>query len=179
MALDAEDVAAIEAMIERSARRSTAGGLRIMATNLRSEGEVLVGRSRMLDELADAIEDGRADIPDRGVRLRIVEEPLEPVEADVEEPPAASALVGIEVHDHQGHEVFTAPDGEELSPQMDEWLDSFDPRVKLSPHFVQAVNEAAAAGRDADGVTAVLVYDRVRELHQVNPEKEAGDDGDR
>jgi hypothetical protein len=74
----------------------------------------------------------------------------------------AGVLQAIEVGDDGGYN--TVAEEEFISDEMVDWLDLFDDRLRQSPHFVAAVNEAAAAGRETDEETAALVADRVREL---------------
>lgn len=92
------------------------------------------------------------DVVDAGV---IDESP-----AEEEHAPAQA----IEAKSYGNSEVFVALGEEELSPAMLKFLDRFDDRIKASPHFMAAINEAAAAGRELDDETARLVGERVREL---------------
>lgn len=59
---------------------------------------------------------------------------------------------------------LTPLSSEGFTPEMVEWLDKFDDRIEGSPHFVQAVNEAAANEMIADDVSARIVAQRVQEL---------------
>lgn len=60
----------------------------------------------------------------------------------------------------------SAPDATFFHAHMVAWLDRFDDRLASSPHFVQAVNEAAANEMVTDEVAARLVAQRVAELSE-------------
>lgn len=75
---------------------------------------------------------------------------------------AAGLLQAIEAGDDGGYN--TVGEEEFISDEMVDWLDLFDDRLRSSPYFVAAVNEAAAAGRETDEETGVLVGERVREM---------------
>lgn len=73
--------------------------------------------------------------------------------------------------DQQG--VLQPVEGDGFSPEMGAWLDMFDDRIEGSPHFVEAVNEAAANEMVADEVAGRLVAQRVHELREAQAKRDA------
>jgi hypothetical protein len=144
-AQDHADASAYEA-----AKLGSAAAIRMTATMLRSQAEFLTMQARTFEGIADDFEKGRVPLPKAAPELRMVMHD-EPIDADREDVPAGYVEAG--------------GDGQEgLSETMRGFLDLFDDRLRRSPYFWPAVNEAAAAERRADEDTARLVADRIREL---------------
>jgi hypothetical protein len=73
-----------------------------------------------------------------------------------------------------GGEWFVTEDGTSMSGAMVAFLDLFDDRLRSLPTFIEAIREAADAGRLADEDTARIVAARARELHEM-PRQAVGD----
>lgn len=132
----------------------------------------LVGESQMADSIEYTSELGAlayrfADL------LEDESGAVEKVAGDDEGP--AGVLQAIEVGGDGGYN--TVGENEFISDEMVDWLDLFDDRLKGSPHFVAAVNEAAAAGRYTDEETAQLVGARVKEMQAQAEAASAADRG--
>lgn len=149
-------------------RMAYAGALRMIATTLRSQAELLQVQARTLDDTAEATEAGLAPLPDRPVRLQVVdwEGPEMPADADVEPEDEEPAPVESITKDADGVFVL-ARDGGPVGAGMAEWLDRFDDRVRALDEFEEAVDEAAAAGLPLDEDTALKVGRRARELFEM------------
>lgn len=156
---EADDLRVVMAEVVDSARRAAAAGaaaaMRMQATSLRSTAELFVSQARTLDAFADDVEAGRADLPRMPVRLSVVPLDDAPEVPVVDEPDVPEGTLCALVVD----ELF-----EGLSSEMIEWIDLFDDRLRESPFFVEAVNEAADAGCVLGEDTARVVAARIREL---------------
>ena len=149
-----------EKLIDDRVREGVAMALEAVATAL--EGG-LGGQdaAALLRGVADGVMDRSAPVSAAPMKLSIA--PLDgsapaPAEGEPDEefPVLRLATEG---------DVFLLADGSELTPAMLEWLDEFDDRIRLSPHFTDAVNEAAEAGLTLNSnATAQMVADRVGEL---------------
>jgi hypothetical protein len=178
MALDPEDVQALDARTEAACRAAVAGSLRMQAMTLRSQADLSMSMARTLDAQADAIDDGSAPVPIRPVALAVV--PLEP-EAPAEPEPEPGLLQAIEAAEFGSAGIFVPVTWDEFTPEMAAFFDLFDDRLKMSPHFVTAVNEAERAGRRIEHETAELIAARVAELRDAAARSETqkgGGDGD-
>lgn len=183
MALEPEDVKVLQRMIDDGARRSCAGAIRVVAHLERDQAAQLA-----LLELAEGVQAGNVPIP--GGELRAVLVPEEAAEqyldvlAEQARSPVASgredegedageARAVLKLGQREDGKIYMAgEDGRPLNGwhvYMADWVDLFDDRLRRSPHFVAAVNEAAEGGRLANDDTARLVAERIREL------SEAGD----
>lgn len=138
-----------DAAAHTAAKLGAAAAIRMQATMLRSQAEFLTMQARTFEGIADDFEKGSVPLPKAAPELRMVLHD-EPEPADGEDTPAGF--------------VEAVPEGAEPSESMRGFLDLFDDRIRRSPHFWPAVNEAAAAERRADDDTARIVADRVREL---------------
>lgn len=164
MTLDPEDVKALDERIEHRERAGFAGALRMQAMVLRTQADLSASMARTLDAQADAIEDGREELPVRPVRMTVVQDDPEPEEVEPERDPLL--VMPVKLGSFGGDDNVLLPrDVDTFTPAMLEFLQLFDDRLRMSPHFVQAVNEAADevwwAGRDA----ARWVQQRVYVLH--------------
>lgn len=174
MALEPEDVKVLQRMIDDGARRSCAGAIRVVAHLERDQAAQLA-----LLELAEGVQAGNLPIPGGELRAVLVPEEAadgyldtlaeqerepegQPGEEQEEKKPLRRLVTGDvgEVYMDDGH----GQPGSGWHLYMAEWVDLFDDRLRNSPHFVTAVNEAVEEGRPADQDTARMVADRVREL---------------
>lgn len=163
MSLDHADLAAIDARVDGLVRAGVASAVRLQAAALRSSASLMASEARTLEDTADAIEAGRMDPPARAVQLAVV-----PLEDDApEEPDEPDTLQTLMAGSFGNAATLEPRDADELSPAMAEWLDRFDDRLRMSPRFVDAVNEAADADRVANEDTARMVAARVRELEAI------------
>jgi len=158
--LDPEDVRALDERIDASARAVLAGALRMQATTLRTQADLAVSMARTLDAQADAIEAGREPLPTSPVRMVVV--PEEP-EEDVEPERNPLLVMPVKLGSYGTVDGVLLPrDGDEFTPAMVEFLGLFDDRLRMSPYFVQAINEAADevwwAGSDAARWVQQRVY---------------------
>lgn len=163
--------AAVAKGMAEASRLGAAAAMRMQATSLRSLADLYAQQARLMDSFANDVESGVVPLPACPVRLVVA--PLdndEPVDGGEVEPDAVQATEARMVGNAH---VLTGFDGGELSAPMIAWLDEFDDRVKMSRHFVQAVNEAAASGLAANMDTAELVAERVRELAAARNEAES------
>lgn len=170
--LEPDEVAAVDARIEVMARAAVAGGLRLQAMSLRSCGELLTAQARTLDDQADAIEAGDLDPPEMPVRLQVV-----PVDDVAKQQPEPGAVEQVEESTFGSSQILVPADGGEFSKEMAGFLGMFDDRLRMSPHFPTAINEAAAAGHRISEHTAGLVRDRVYELRDAAASATGGDRG--
>lgn len=161
MTLDHADLAAIDARVDALVRAGVASAVRLQAAALRSSASLMASEARALEDTADAIEAGRMDPPARSVQLAVV-----PLDDEEESEDEWHGLQRIEPGAVGNAQVLHAADGEELSAPMWAWIDEFDDRFKMSAYFVEAVNEAAEAGREISDKTGQLVAARVRELEE-------------
>lgn len=157
--LEPDDVTAIDARIEGMARAATAGTLRFQAMSLRSLGELLAAQAKMLDDQADAIESGEIDPPSMPMRLQVV--PVDGTKADEPEPEPA-VVVKLKEAGLGSSKILLPMDDDVFSTEMAGFLGMFDDRLRMSPFFVTAVNEAA--GMPISEHMAGLVRDRVYEI---------------
>lgn len=176
MALDPEDVQALDARIEASGRVVFAGALRMQASSLRTQADLAAAMARTLDAQAEAIEDGREPLPQQPVRMAVV--PDAPEEEVVEPERDPLLVMPVKLGSYGTSDAVLLPrDVDEFTPAMLEFLGLFDDRLRMSPHFVQAVNEAAdepwLTGRDA----ARWVQSRVYDLRDAAAVREAGGEG--
>lgn len=169
--MNENDVRHIEARIEGAVRAGMATTLRAVAA-LYEAGLPPVAGARMLRELAAEFEVADTPTASGYVGLHLVVEGVpkdgEPDgdgERD-EEFPVLRIVSG-------SNGMIRAEDGGDLGLGMIEWLDEFDDRLRMSPHFVTAVNEAADAGLILnDSESLRIVGDRVRELAAGAEERE-------
>lgn len=172
--IDADDLAALDERMNRVMRAGVAAALRMQAAGARSQASLMLSEARVLDATADGIENGTVELPERAVRLAVV--PLDEEPEPEHEEPEPDAMQRIEAGtlgnaptlrpllSEREIEEGRDPDTAEFAPAMLRWLDEFDDRLRMSPHFVEAVNEAADAGLVLNEDTARIVASRVHEL---------------
>lgn len=168
MAIDPEDVAAVQRLIDRATREAErnafAAGLRMQASTLRAEATAKQSVAHELEEMALAVLEGDADLPLRTRRVRI--EFVQPeAPAPAEDEPESTAVEQLERVAADSATIM----GEghvPLSPAMGEFVDMFSARYQRSPHFEQAINEAADAGLHINRETASTVANRINELEE-------------
>jgi hypothetical protein len=171
--IEPEDLKALDErigeLIDGQARMMFAAALRMQAVSLRSQAELLTAQAETLDATAREVEEGRRELPARPVRMVLVEDEAGGDEAAAEEDAErhAARVQRVQVGTFGTHRVIEPTDaavGGEFTEAMRAWLAEFDDRIRMMDGFVDAVNEAAEAGRAADLDTARLVAERAREL---------------
>lgn len=155
-------LAVIDAAAAQAIRKGAAGAIRVQAAALRSLASTLAGEARSLDGIADGIANGTVELPADVVPMKLV--PIDEPDEPAEEKDESQGVQAIVAGRHGSSDILLPLGAEEFDPRMAKWLDLFDDRLRMSAHFVTAVNEAADAGREANDETARLVAERVREL---------------
>jgi hypothetical protein len=163
--LDPEDVEALDARMDAVGRFAYVAALESIAAVL-EYGLPPDRAARILRQRADdAVRGGDWRVP---ASLQLVPDDVVDAEVEDDEPAEEKAPVTVQrlgTSTHGGRPVFVTAGGEALSPEMVAWLDRFDDRIRMSPHFVAAVNEAADNELPLlDDRTAQVVGQRAREL---------------
>lgn len=171
MSLDPEDVRALDARTEGACRAAVAGSLRTQAMTLRSQADLLASMARTLDAQADGIEEGREPVPVVPLRMAVV--PVEPA-TPAEPEPEPGMLQPIEEAEFGSAGIFTPAVEGEFTPEMAAFFELFDDRLKMSPHFATAVNEAERSGLPIGHETAAWIAGRVVELRDAAAREAAG-----
>lgn len=156
--LEPEDYTALKAQWDGAALAAAATAVRMQAAAQRSMAELCVSQAETLERMADDLVEGRAEMSGPRVRFRIVREDDEPE--------------AVEREDGDEWRVEELADGGEISTEMAKFLDDFDDRLRRSPHFITAVNEAAENSLMLNKHTASLIGERVRELTEEAAQKE-------
>lgn len=168
--MDPEDLEAIDERIARGVSIAAASAVRVLAATMRSQAELAASQARTLDDLADDIESGRAEPPASAVKLAVV--PVEGEAADKEEEQPVPIARVTPSRMGNAELLFPEDDSGLFEKEMKGWLDLFADRIKMSPFFVEAVNEAADNGLPATMNSARLVADHVAELTEMSRRSE-------
>jgi hypothetical protein len=166
VALDPEDVQVLDEKIRRAVAAGVSTALYAGAEVVGEQGSPGSAR-RMLRRLAMQFEAG--DVPEgAAMELQLVPVIYEEVDLDVEVPAPAETrgVQAIDAGTFGARGVLKPWGAEEFGPEMVKWLDLFDDRIRAAQEFVNAVNEAAEAGRPADETTARMVAERIGEMRE-------------
>lgn len=157
-------------------RAAVGASLRFQAAAARTQAATLEGIANEYARVADDIEEGRVPLPTGGVRMRLVTDEFVGEGLPGDELPAEPLVQPLVVREFGNSPVFVADGEEDLSPAMHEFIEAFDERFRLSPHFVAAVNEAAGSEMAINVHTVEVVGDRIREL-EAKAERRGANDG--
>lgn len=170
--VDPTVIEALHVRIDHVTRLGVASAMRMNASALRTQGDLLLGVARTIEDSADRIEKGLEDPPGRPVRMVAVPDGPEAA-PKAEREPGMIEPIYVDVASMGG--VFLPAEAEMFSEAMLAFLELFDDRLRLSPHFTRAVNEAAEYKVPATEGGARVVAARVEELTQLDAQ---GGDGE-